>query len=138
MTASDFRVQVTGLLFFFKSLSQVLENLRQIPLVSQLSFYVGYFWSFQMVSGRLRWFQVVLGRFQIVLGGFRSFQVVLDHFSSFLTLVSTFSRTPFTLSENFKLSRYFRENRAKNFDLFANQIWLPLQIKIIHLLYLTI
>ena len=25
----------------------------------------------------------------------------------------------FDLSENFKLSRYFRENRAKNFDLFA-------------------
>ena len=28
------------------------ENLRRIPLMNQLSFYIGCFWSFQMVLGR--------------------------------------------------------------------------------------
>ena len=52
------------------------ENLRRIPLMSQLSFCIGYFWSFSMV-----------------LGCFSSF---LDRFSSFLTLVSA-SISPYSV-----------------------------------------
>ena len=61
MTASGFRTRVTGLVFVFKLASLALKqvqpafgNLRQISLISQLSFYIGYFWSFQMVSGCFR------------------------------------------------------------------------------------
>ena len=47
-----------------------LESLRGIPLISQMSFYIGYFWLFQMVSGRSGLF----------LNRFRSFYIVLGHF----------------------------------------------------------
>ena len=75
ITASGFRIQVTDLVFVFKSAFLVLKQVPtcirkdKLPLISQLSFYIGYFWSFQMVLGRFRPF---LGRF-----------------SSFLNLVST-------------------------------------------------
>ena len=92
----SFRVQVTVLGFVlsrhlsFRSNSQLaFENLRQIPLINRISFYIACFWSFQMVSGRFRWFQAVLGHFQIVLDRYRSFQIILGCFSSFLALVST-------------------------------------------------
>ena len=90
--ASGFRVQVTGLVFNCKSTVSrpTFENLRRILLMSQLSFYIGYFWLFQMFSGQFRWFQVVL-LFQIVLGHFISFQVILDHFGSFSVVLDYFS-----------------------------------------------
>ena len=72
MAASGFRDRVTGLVFVFKSASLVLkhaqtafENLRQIPLISQLSFYI--------IFGRFNWFQVVLCGFRSFLDRFRSF-----------------------------------------------------------------
>ena len=89
MTASGFRVRVTGLVFAFKQASLVLKQVptcirkHRQPLISQLSFYIGYFWTFQMVSDRFKWFQVVL----------RSFQIVSGCFSSFLTLASTSKST---------------------------------------------
>ena len=62
MTASGFRVTATVLVFGFKLASLVL---KEVPTYirkpktntfdkSILSFYIGYFWSFQMVSGRFR------------------------------------------------------------------------------------
>ena len=65
MTVSEFRVRVPGLVFVFKSASLALkqvpafENLRQIPLISELGFDISIF-------DRFRWFQ-------FVLDGFRSF-----------------------------------------------------------------
>ena len=103
MTASGFRVRVTGLVFVFKSACLALKQVptcirkpktntfdKSIKLLHWL------FWSFQMVSGCFTW---ILGRFrsfldrfrsfQIVLGCFRLFQIFLVRFSSLLTLVST-------------------------------------------------
>ena len=87
---SQFQVLFLSRHLSFRSKSQLaFENLRQIPLISQLSFYIACFWSFQMVPGRFRWFQAVLGYFQIVLDRYRSFQIILGYFGSFLALVST-------------------------------------------------
>ena len=105
MTASGFKVRVIGLVFIFKSASLVLKQVptcirkRQIPLISQLSFYIGYFWSFQMVLGHLRTFLDGFSSCQMVLGRFRSFQLV-PHFSKYRSLsqwvfeeISTFVET---------------------------------------------
>ena len=53
MTASRFRAQLTALAFLFLSWYEpslsprpAFENLRRIPLMNQLSFYIGYFWLF--------------------------------------------------------------------------------------------
>ena len=57
MVESGIWVQVTGLVFVFRSTSQpVFGNQQQIPLISHLSFYIGYFWSFYMVLGQFRSF----------------------------------------------------------------------------------
>ena len=53
------------------------ENLRQIPFMNQLGFYIGYL------------YQMVLAGLKSFLDCLRLFQVVLDCFSSFLSLVST-------------------------------------------------
>ena len=59
MTVSGFRVRVMGLVFvsisrhlsFWSNSQPVFKNLRlQIPLISELSFYIGCFRSFLMVS----------------------------------------------------------------------------------------
>ena len=100
MTASGFRVGVTGLVFVFNLASLALKqvsNCIQKPKTNTFGKLIKFlyqllhglflvvldgFRSFQMVSGRFRWFQVVLGYFQVVLDRFRSFQLV-PHFSEY-------------------------------------------------------
>ena len=88
MTASGFRVRVTGLVFAFKSECLVLQqvpNCIRKPKTNTFdksSFYFGYSWSFQMVSGHFIWFQVVFRSFYVVLDRFRLFQLV-PHFSKY-------------------------------------------------------
>ena len=88
MTASGFRVRVTGLVFVFKSACLVLQqvpNCIRKPKTNTFdksSFYFGYSWSFQMVSGHFIWFQVVFRSFYVVLDRFRLFQLV-PHFSKY-------------------------------------------------------
>ena len=88
MTASGFRVRVTGLVFVFKSACLVLQqvpNCIRKPKTNTFdksSFYFGYSWSIQMVSGHFRWFQVVFRSFYVVLDRFRLFQLV-PHFSKY-------------------------------------------------------
>ena len=50
------------------------KNLRRIPLMNQLSFYIGYFWSYHMVLARFRSF---LDPFRSFLDRLRSFWIVL-------------------------------------------------------------
>ena len=69
MTASGFRVRVTGLVFVFKSVSLAL---KQVPTC---------IWKPETFDKSVNFILVVFGRFI-------QFQVVLDRFSSFLTLVS--------------------------------------------------
>ena len=78
ITASGFRVGITGLVFGFKSAPLALEQVptciqkpRKIPLISQLSFDIDCF--------------------LVVLDGFRSFLDPLGRFRSF-KLVSHFSK----------------------------------------------
>ena len=121
MTTSDFRVRVTGLVFFLsrhlssRSKSQTaFENLRQIPLISQLSFYIGYFWPFQMV----------LGCFLIVLGCFRSFQVVLGRFRSF-QLVPDFSKYPDMLyNGHLVIADTFLRNRSSHCQTLIEKLYI--------------
>ena len=88
MTASGFRVRVTGLVLAFKSACLVLQqvpNCIRKPKTNTFdksSFYFGYSWSFQMVSGHFIWFQVVFRSFYVVLDRFRLFQLV-PHFSKY-------------------------------------------------------
>ena len=106
MTASGFRVRITSLVFAFKSASLVLNQdptyirkPKKSTFDQTIKFLHWLFWSFQIVSGRFRWFQVVLGHFQIVLGRFISFQIVLacsslQYVPSVCTSIDNASRFP--------------------------------------------
>ena len=102
MTTLGFRVRVTGLVFVFRSASLVLKQVSiciRKPVISQLSFYIRYFQSFQML---LECFQIILGRFrsfQIVLDRFRLFQLV-PHFSKYCRLQVLFKTRFLKISEN--------------------------------------
>ena len=90
MTASGFRVGVTGLVFVFKLASLALKqvsNCIQKPKTNTFGKLIKFL------------YQLLHGLFLVVLDGFRSFQMVLGRFrlflgrfSSFLTLVSTLIR----------------------------------------------
>ena len=71
-------------LSFWRESKHAFKNLRRIPLICQLSFYIVFL-------GCFRWFQVVLDGFRSFYVILRSFWVVLDRFRSFLTLVSIFT-----------------------------------------------
>ena len=90
MTASGFRVRITSLVFAFKSASLVLNQdpayirkPKKSTFDQSIKFLHWLFWSFQIVSGRFRWFQVIFRSFQVALYRFRSFQLV-PHFSMYL------------------------------------------------------
>ena len=70
MTASGFRVRVTGLVFVFKSASLAL---KQVPTC---------IWNPKALDKSVKFILIIFGRFIW-------FQIVLGRFSSFLTLVST-------------------------------------------------
>ena len=70
MTASGFRVRVTGLVFVFKS---AFFALTQVPTC---------IW-------KPKTFDKSINFILVIFGGFIRFQIVLGRFSSFLTLVST-------------------------------------------------
>ena len=114
MTASGFRVRVTGLVFVFKSACLVLQqvpNCIRKPKTNTFdksSFYFGYSWSFQMVSGHFIWFQVVFRSFYVVLDRFRLFQLV-PHFSKYQVNI-LFQELHALTKENLENKRKLVEN----------------------------
>ena len=103
MTASGFKIRVTGVVFVFNSLSLALKKVPtciQKPKTNTSNKSIKFLhWLFLVSLCGFKSFQMVLCRFRsfivpflVVLDCFRLFQIVLDcfrFFSSFLILVST-------------------------------------------------
>ena len=103
MTASGFKIRVTGVVFVFNSLSLALKKVPtciQKPKTNTSNKSIKFLhWLFLVSLCGFKSFQMVLCRFRsfivpflVVLDCFRLFQIVLDcfrFFSSFLLLVST-------------------------------------------------
>ena len=77
MTASGFRVRVTGLVFAFKSASLVLKQVPACirkPKTNTFDKSINFLnWLYLVVLDGFRLFQIVLGRFKSLLDRFRSF-----------------------------------------------------------------
>ena len=82
MTASAFRVQVTGLVFIFKSAFLVLKQVPTCvrkPKTNTFDKSIKFlYWLFLITLDGFRLFQMVLGRFQIVLVCFSSFLILVS------------------------------------------------------------